>query len=63
MNRAPDRPAAADVESSRMPLIDHLVELKQRLIKIIVFALLGCIACFAFAQNIWDALVLSLIHI
>ena len=40
-----------------MPLIDHLVELKQRLIKIIAFALLGCIACFAFAQNIWDALV------
>lgn len=56
MKGPPDTPIS-EVESSRMPLIDHLVELKQRLIKIIVFALLGCIACFAFAQNIWDALV------
>ena len=40
-----------------MPLIDHLVELKQRLIRIIIFAVLGCVACFGFAQHIWDALV------
>ncbi len=57
MKKVPGAETAAEVDSSRMPLIDHLVELKQRLIKIIVLALLGCIACFAFAQHIWDALV------
>jgi len=46
-----------EVEAHRMPLIDHLVELRDRLIRIMVFATLGCGVCFAFAQPIWDALV------
>jgi len=50
-------PTLDEVESNRMPLIDHLIELKNRLIKIILFAGLGCIICFGFAQVIWDALV------
>jgi len=50
-------PVVDEVESNRMPLIDHLVELKNRLIKIILFTGLGCIICFGFAQGIWDALV------
>ena len=45
------------VDSSRMPLIDHLVELRDRMIRILVIGLIGCGACFAFAQPIWDLLV------
>ena len=45
------------VEANRMPLIEHLIELRDRLMKIIAFAFVGCLICFAFAQPIWDALV------
>ena len=48
---------AKDVDTLRMPLIDHLIELKNRLVKIIIFAVIGCVICFGFAQVIWDALV------
>jgi sec-independent protein translocase protein TatC len=45
------------VESYRMPLMEHLRELRTRLIRIGIFGLIGCLACFAFAHTIWDALV------
>ena len=45
------------VDDYRMPLVEHLTELRDRLIRIIVFGLVGCVLCFAFAQPIWDALV------
>ena len=54
--RPPETPEDA-VDAYRMPLIDHLVELRDRLIRILIFALIGCCACFAFAQPIWDLLV------
>ena len=41
----------------RMPLVEHLTELRDRLVRIIVFGLVGCVICFAFAQSIWDVLV------
>ncbi len=52
-----NRSQESDIESHRMPLIDHLLELKDRLIKILVFTVIGCVICFGFAQVIWDALV------
>jgi len=45
------------VDDYRMPLLEHLRELRTRLMRIIAFALAGCLLCFAFAQPIWDALV------
>ncbi|MGB0641150.1 MAG: twin-arginine translocase subunit TatC [Myxococcota bacterium] len=45
------------VEDFQMPLIGHLHELKSRVVRILLFALAGCGACFAFAQPIWDMLV------
>jgi sec-independent protein translocase protein TatC len=45
------------VDAHRMPLIDHLVELRDRLVRIIIFTTIGCVACFGFAQPIWEALV------
>lgn len=55
--RVPPAPPDDTVDAYRMPLIDHLVELRDRLVRILVIALIGCIACFAFAQSIWDLLV------
>ena len=52
-----DIPNGDPVEDYRMPLVEHLTELRDRLIRIIVFGLIGCVLCFAFAQPIWDALV------
>ena len=60
MNPFPPHPeldAPDEVDSYRMPLIDHLVELRDRLVRILVVALVGCVACFAFAEPIWHALV------
>ncbi|MEC8193754.1 MAG: twin-arginine translocase subunit TatC, partial [Myxococcota bacterium] len=54
----PQPPSEFDaVESYRMPLIDHLVELRDRMVRILIVSAIGCGACFAFAQPIWDMLV------
>ncbi|MEC9389086.1 MAG: twin-arginine translocase subunit TatC [Myxococcota bacterium] len=54
----PEPPSEFDaVESYRMPLIDHLVELRDRMVRILIVSAIGCGACFAFAQPIWDMLV------
>ncbi len=46
-----------DIEASKAPLIEHLTELRQRLIySLIAFAIMFG-ACFAFAQQIYDILV------
>jgi sec-independent protein translocase protein TatC len=43
----------SEIEASRAPLLDHLVELRQRLIISIVALVLGFLFCFAFAQDIY----------
>lgn len=45
------------VEDFRMPLMDHLRELRRRLIIAIVATLLGMLGCFGFVEHIWDFLV------
>ena len=45
------------VEQFRMPLMDHLHELRRRLIIAIVATLVGMLACFGFVEQIWDFLV------
>lgn len=45
------------VEQFRMPLMDHLHELRRRLIIAIVATLVGMLACFGFVDHIWDFLV------
>ncbi|MEC8423642.1 MAG: twin-arginine translocase subunit TatC, partial [Myxococcota bacterium] len=45
------------VEEFRMPLMDHLHELRRRLITAIVATLVGMLACFGFVEQIWDFLV------
>jgi sec-independent protein translocase protein TatC len=58
----PEFPNADPVDAYRMPLVEHLTELRDRLIRIIAFGALGCAICFAFAQPIWDALVSPMNH-
>jgi sec-independent protein translocase protein TatC len=43
----------AEIEASRAPLLDHLVELRQRLIVCAVALLVGFVFCFAFSKEIY----------
>jgi sec-independent protein translocase protein TatC len=47
----------SDIESSRAPLMEHLVELRQRLITSIAALLVGFLICFLFAKNIFELLL------
>lgn len=47
----------ADIEASRAPLLDHLVELRKRLVICIVAVALGFGVCFAFATQIYAMLL------
>jgi len=46
-----------DVESSRAPLLEHLNELRSRLIKSLLALAVATIICFFFAEDIYDLLV------
>lgn len=59
----PSRPGQDDIDASRMPLMDHLIELRQRLIySLIAFALMF-ILCFAVAKYIYNILTLPLVWV
>ena len=47
----------ADIEASKAPLMDHLVELRARLIKALAAFLAMFVICFFFAKNLYNALV------
>jgi sec-independent protein translocase protein TatC len=54
----PDKPDGYDdIEASKAPLIDHLIELRQRMIYALVGIGLGFMLCFAFATQIYNILV------
>lgn len=50
MSRAADE--EAEIEASRAPLLEHLIELRTRLIWSVLAFVLAFIVCFAFAQQI-----------
>ena len=53
-----DKTAAADeVEASRAPLLDHLLELRSRIIWSLVAIVIAFAICFAFALPIYDVLL------
>jgi sec-independent protein translocase protein TatC len=47
-----------EIEASRAPLMDHLIELRKRLIWTMVAVLVAFIVCFAFANQIYNILVI-----
>jgi len=46
-----------EIEASRAPLLDHLIELRQRLIRVLIAVTLAFIVCFAFADDIYRLLL------
>src|ERR1700730_2721404 len=46
-----------DIESSKAPLIEHLIELRSRLIKAVVAFVLMFGCCFLFAKRIYNVLI------
>jgi sec-independent protein translocase protein TatC len=63
MQDKPDTPAPAapeghdEIEASKAPLIDHLIELRQRLIYALAGVGAGFLVCFYFATGIYNLLV------
>src|SRR5580765_6336772 len=47
----------AELESSKAPLLEHLVELRSRLVKSLIAFLVAFIICFFFAKSIYAFLV------
>jgi sec-independent protein translocase protein TatC len=54
-NRRPEE--EDEIEQSKAPLLDHLIELRARLIKALIAFGIAFIFCFAFAKQIYNVLV------
>lgn len=50
-------PEEAEIEASRAPLLDHLVELRRRLIVCVAALIVGFGVCFAYADQIYTFLL------
>jgi sec-independent protein translocase protein TatC len=46
-----------EIEASKAPLMDHLIELRSRLIKAVLAFFIASVACFFFAKPIYNVLV------
>ena len=46
-----------DIEASKAPLIEHLIELRQRLLRAVIAIFIAFIVCFYFADEIFNLLV------
>ena len=58
MNDLINRPGQDDIDATKAPLLDHLVELRQRLIWSLIAVGISFAVCFAFAKQIYNILVL-----
>ena len=54
---SPQDDGEAEIEASKAPLMDHLIELRARLIKAVAAFLLAFIVCFYFSRHIYNILV------
>lgn len=52
----------AEIEASKAPLLDHLIELRRRLIYCLLALFVGFLICFGFAKYIYAFLTLPLAH-
>ena len=51
-----------DIDDSQAPLLDHLIELRRRLLYCVVALAVAFFACYAFAEHIFAFLVQPLLH-
>lgn len=56
-----DIPDEDEIQASAAPLLDHLTELRSRLIVVIVALAIGFVACFAFSKQIFDLLIIPFV--
>lgn len=56
-------PLIRDIDDRELPLLDHLIELRNRLIYASAAILLGFLVCYFFSENIYAFLVRPLAHI
>ena len=47
-----------DIEASKAPLIEHLIELRQRLLRAVIAIFIAFLICFYFANEIFNLLVI-----
>jgi sec-independent protein translocase protein TatC len=57
MQESLPRPGQDDIDASKAPLLDHLIELRQRLIYAAAAFFVTFILCFTIARHIYDVLV------
>ncbi|HEY0300480.1 MAG TPA: twin-arginine translocase subunit TatC, partial [Rhizomicrobium sp.] len=62
MNKPTDDDDEAAIEATKAPLMDHLIELRKRLIWSIVAFVVCFLVCFYFAKYIYGFLTLPLAH-
>ena len=53
----------SDIEATKAPLMDHLIELRSRLIKALLAFVVMFFLCFYFARDIYNLLVLPFEHV
>ena len=53
----------ADIEATKAPLMDHLIELRTRLIRALIAFIAMFILCFFFAKDIYNLLVVPYTHV
>lgn len=46
-----------DIEASKAPLLDHLIELRQRLVRALIAMAIAFVVCFYFANDIFNLLI------
>jgi sec-independent protein translocase protein TatC len=58
VNDISKRPGQDEIDASKAPLLDHLIELRARLIRALAAVGLSFVVCFIFARQIYYVLVL-----
>ncbi len=53
----------ADIEATKAPLMDHLIELRARLIRSLFAFLVAFLVCFYFSRTIYNILTLPYVHV
>ena len=53
----------ADIEASKAPLMDHLIELRERLIRALYAFFAAFLVCFYFSRSIYNVLTYPYVHV